>query len=72
VEVKFVQQPQGEKERMEFFHFVFGVWLKEKLETGEFVPSPKIQVIEGGLESVQKGLDEWRKGVSGVKVVLEI
>jgi NADPH:quinone reductase-like Zn-dependent oxidoreductase len=72
VEVKFVQQPQGEKERMEFFHFVFGVWLKEKLETGEFVPSPKIRVIEGGLESVQKGLDEWRKGVSGVKVVLEI
>jgi hypothetical protein len=43
---------------MEFSHFVFGAWLKEKLETGEFVPSPKIQVIEGGLESVQKGLEE--------------
>ena len=52
---------------MLFFHLVFGVWLK-----GEFVPSPKIQVVEGGLESVKKGLDELKKGVSGVKLVLEV
>jgi NADPH:quinone reductase-like Zn-dependent oxidoreductase len=72
VEAQFVVWPKDEEERMEFTHFVFGVWLKEKLETGEFVPSPKIQVIEGGLESVQKGVDEWKKGVSGVKLVLEV
>lgn len=72
MEVKFVGAPTDEKERMEFFHFVFGVWLKEKLEKGEFVPSPKIQVVEGGLESAQKGLEKLKKGVNGVKLVLEV
>ena len=72
VEVKFVAAPQGEKERTEHFHFVFGVWLKEKLENGGFVPSPKVQVVEGGLESIDKGLDVLKKGVSGVKLVIEV
>ena len=71
VEVKFVASPVDVKERTEFFRFVFGVWLKEKLEKGEFVPSPKVRVVEGGLEAANKALDEWRKGVSGVKLVLE-
>jgi len=72
VEVKFVAAPADEGERMEFFHFVFGVWLKERLEKGEFVPSPKVKMVEGGLEGVSKGLDELKKGVSGVKLVLEV
>ena len=72
VEVKFVLPPPGEEERTEYNHFVFGVWLKEKLEKGEFVPSPKVQVVEGGLESINKGLDLLREGVSGVKLVLEV
>ena len=72
VEVKFVAAPVEMKERTEFFHFVFRVWLKEKLETGGFVPSPKIKVIDGGLESVNEALDELKKGVSGVKLVLEV
>jgi hypothetical protein len=72
VEVKFVAAPRDAKERTEHFHFVFGVWLKKKLEAGEFVPSPKVKVIEGGLESANKGLDELKKGVSGVKLVLEV
>ncbi|KAK9353251.1 chaperonin 10-like protein [Lipomyces doorenjongii] len=72
VVVKFITPPSGEKERAEFFHHVFRVWLKEKLVNGEFVPSPKVQVLEGGLEGIQNGLDRWRKGVSGVKLVLEV
>lgn len=72
VDVTFVAASEVEEERLEFIHFVFGIWLKEKLENGEFVPSPKIQVVDGGLESAQKGLDELKKGVSGVKLVLEI
>lgn len=55
VEVKFVTAPTDEKKRTEFFHFVFGVWLKEKLERGEFVASPKVQLVGGGLEAAQKG-----------------
>ena len=72
VEVKFVAAPKDEKERTEHFQFVFGVWLKEKLEKGEFVPTSKVQVVEGGLESINKGLDELKKGVSGVKLVVEV
>lgn len=72
VEVKFVMAPQDEKERTEHFHYCFGVWLKEKLGNGEFVPSPKVQVVEGGLASIDKGLDELKKGVSGVKLVVGV
>ena len=72
VEVKFVKAPDGEMEREEHLHFIFGVWLKQKLEKGEFVPSPKVQVVEGGLELIDKGLDTLKQGVSGVKLVLEI
>ncbi len=72
VEAAFVAAPLGEKEKTDFFHFVFRVWLKEKLATGEYVPSPKTQVVEGGLESAQKALDDLKKGVSGVKLVLEV
>lgn len=72
VEAKFVLPPPDEKERMELFHFIFGVWLKEKLEKGEFMPSPKVQVVEGGLQSINQGLDMLREGVSGVKLVLEV
>jgi NADPH:quinone reductase-like Zn-dependent oxidoreductase len=72
VDVTFVQAPANEEERTEFFHFVFRVWLKERLENGEFVPSPKIKVVGKGLESLQKGLDELKQGVSGVKLVVEL
>lgn len=72
VEVKFVSAPADEKERDEHFHFAFGVWLKEKLEKGGFVPSPKAKVIDGGLESANKALDELKGGVSGMKLVLEV
>lgn len=72
VQVTFVAPSDDVKERTEHFHFVFRVWLKEKLEKGEFVPSPKVQVVEGGLESANKALDQLKGGVSGVKLVLEI
>ena len=57
VEVKFVAAPEDGEERTEHFRFVFNVWLKERLEKGEFVPSPKVQVIGKGVESVQEGLN---------------
>jgi hypothetical protein len=33
------------EKRDDFFHFVFGQLLKKKLGSGEFVPSPNIQVV---------------------------
>ena len=72
VEVRFVAAPTDEKERTEFMHYVFNVWLKERLEKGEYVPSPHIKVVEGGLGAANKALDELKQGVSGVKLVLEV
>ena len=72
VEVEIVLAPANEEERTEFFRFVFRVWLKEKLEKGEFGPSPKIKVVDGGMESANKGLDELKNGVSGMKLLLEV
>jgi hypothetical protein len=72
VEVTYVEPPADETARTEFFSFVFNVWLKEKLERKEFIPSPSIRLVEGGLGAVNKGIDEWRGGVSGEKIVLEL
>ncbi|KAL9611559.1 MAG: hypothetical protein Q9167_003806 [Letrouitia subvulpina] len=72
IETRFVQPPLDEKERWKHMHFIFNVWLKEKLESGEFVPSPELRLVDGGLESVNEALDELSKGVSGVKLVLEL
>ena len=72
IEVKFISAPTDPRERTDFFHFVFNVWLKEKLENGQLVPSPKIKVVPGGLEAVNSALDELKAGVSGIKLVLEL
>ncbi|KAF8860069.1 GroES-like protein [Acephala macrosclerotiorum] len=73
VDVRNMNLPRDSPEAFQdHFHFIFNVWLKEKLESGEYVPSPGLQVVEGGLESLPKHLDTLKAGVSGVKLVLEI
>ena len=72
VEVKFVAAPTDERARTEFFAFVMNRWLQGKLETGAYRPSPAIKVVEGGLEGLNRGLDELKGGVSGTKLVVEV
>ncbi|KAI1404382.1 GroES-like protein [Hypoxylon fuscum] len=72
VDTKFVVASLDEKEQAEQFSFWMNVWLKEKLEKGEIVPSPKIEVVEGGLYGINKGLDMLKVGVSCTKLVLEL
>lgn len=72
VDAQFVQPPSDHQVGAKLYHFIFRIWLKEKLEKGEIVASPKVKVIEGGLNSAQKALDELKAGVSGVKLVLEV
>ncbi|KAL8849117.1 MAG: hypothetical protein Q9221_005886 [Calogaya cf. arnoldii] len=72
VEIKLVAAPTEEKPQTEFFAFVMNQWLKEKLERGEYKSSPAIKVVDGGLDGLNKGLDELKAGVSGTKLVLEI
>ncbi|KAI2463496.1 GroES-like protein [Annulohypoxylon bovei var. microspora] len=71
IEAKFVAASTDENERGEQFSFWFNIWLKEKLEKGEIVPSPKIQLVDGGLQGINKGLDILDAGVSCTKLVLE-
>ncbi|KAG4218702.1 hypothetical protein PC116_g32818, partial [Phytophthora cactorum] len=72
VEAKFVAAAVDENARKEQFSFIFNTWLKERLEKREIVPSPRIQVVEGGLHGVNKGLDILKAGVSATKLVLEL
>lgn len=72
VDMVFVAAPNDEAERLEFSRFVFQEWLGDKLATGAFKPSPTVKVIDGGFEGLNKGLDELKQGVSGVKFVVEV
>lgn len=72
VEAKFIMAPTDKPEQTKFFAFVFNDWLDGKLQKGEFRPSPGIQLVDGGLEGLSKGLDVLKAGVSGKKVVLEL
>ncbi|KAI6081026.1 GroES-like protein [Hypoxylon rubiginosum] len=72
IDTKFVVASLEEEEQAEQFSFWMNVWLKEKLEKNEIVPSPKIQVVEGGLHGINKGLAILKAGVSCTKLVIEI
>lgn len=51
---------------------VWANWVPEALEKGLLKAMPPPIVIKGGLESVQKGYDDQRKGVSFGKIVIEL
>lgn len=72
VESAFVQAPHDPEGRVERLSWIFGSWLQESLAAKRLVASPKIKVIEGGLESANKALDELKAGVSCTKLVIEI
>ena len=51
------------------------VWRKyipEALAAGKFHPKPDAEILEGGLEKVQDGVNILRKGVSAKKIVIEL
>ena len=51
---------------------IWGDYIPAALKTGQFMPAPKPLLVGKGLESVQKGLDRQKKGVSARKVVVEL
>ncbi|KAI8620538.1 chaperonin 10-like protein [Chytriomyces sp. MP71] len=71
VAVEFVAPPEG-KARDDFFQFTFNQWAKEKLAQKLLVPSPRIELVPGGLSAVQGALDKLKAGVSGIKFVVEL
>ena len=52
--------------------WLFNNWLAEALVEKVYVPSPAIEIVEGGIEAVQKALDLHKKGLSGKKLVIPL
>ncbi|KAK4449797.1 chaperonin 10-like protein [Podospora aff. communis PSN243] len=63
------EQLWGEKE--DFANWLYGQALPVWLAEGKILPGNP-RVIGGGLEGIQNGLDELKKGVSGEKLVVEL
>lgn len=53
-------------------HILWAEYVPEALASGQLKCLPEPMVVGKGLESIQKGLDENKKGVSAKKVVIEL
>jgi len=78
LEASFILPPTDELERKKWMHFVLGQWLSKVLEDKKYKPSPKPKLFKsvaptsGGLKSIEEALDELKKGVSGIKLIVEV
>lgn len=72
VETIFVQPSTGEDERLEQFRYWMGTWLRENLAKGSISPSPEPRVVGKGLGAINAGLDMLQRGVSCMKLVVEV
>lgn len=73
VKIRFVKCPDDAVERRAHMEWIGQVWLKEKLASGEYVPSGKMELFpERGLEALDRAVDKLKAGVSGTKIVLEL
>ncbi|KAI0440640.1 GroES-like protein [Xylaria telfairii] len=50
----------------------FHEWLQGGLRSGSIVPSPAIQIEDGGLEGLNAALDKLKAGVSATKIVVRV
>jgi hypothetical protein len=51
---------------------IYGDFLPAALKSGQVVPAPRPKVIGHGLEHLQAGFDELKKGVSATKLVVTL
>lgn len=56
----------------EFGHWLFNEWLEKSLVDKTFVPSPTVEKVDGGIQSVQRALDIHANGLSGKKLVITL
>ncbi|KAL6232756.1 hypothetical protein BDW75DRAFT_216864 [Aspergillus navahoensis] len=72
VKVEFVMPPMEPTAQARHFDEVFQGWLKPGLEKGTVVPSPRVKVVEYGLEGLNVALDIMKQGVSAMKLVVKV
>ncbi|RFU25788.1 hypothetical protein B7463_g10552, partial [Scytalidium lignicola] len=59
-------------ENKEFGAWLFNDFLEGGLQSGEYVPSPEVEVVAGGLSGLSAGLDKLMAGVSGKKLMVTL
>ena len=73
VELRAVASENLWSTQLELSTWLFHEFLPVSLEKGRLVASPKLRIVEGGLEGLQGAMDELKKGgVSGEKLVVEL
>ncbi|KAG9231562.1 zinc-binding oxidoreductase-like protein CipB [Amylocarpus encephaloides] len=72
VEIVFVNGLDPGMVDLDIGDAVWRKYMPEALAAGKFQPKPDAEILEGGLEKVQEGIDILRKGVSGKKIVIEL
>ncbi|KAL1847665.1 hypothetical protein VTK73DRAFT_10300 [Phialemonium thermophilum] len=53
-------------------NWLFKEFIPSGLKDGSFVPSPKLELLDGGLGGLQAGLNKLKAGVSARKLVLKV
>ncbi|KAL8989128.1 MAG: hypothetical protein Q9169_008427 [Polycauliona sp. 2 TL-2023] len=71
-EIKFTFPPIDPDEKNKHIAKCFQIWLKEGLSSGAVVPSPRVQIVPGGIAGLNDALDTLKAGVSGTKVVVSV
>ncbi|CCG85061.1 protein of unknown function [Taphrina deformans PYCC 5710] len=61
-----------EKDEEEVATWLFNKTLAQLLADGDYRPSPAIQIVEGGLEGIEKALELHAAGISGKKLVIPL
>ena len=59
-------------ERPDVGEWFFNDWLSDALEKKTVIPTPKIEIVDGGIRSTQKVWDMLKAGVSGKKLVIQV
>lgn len=72
VETIFIRPSWDPQERLAQFQYWMGTYLRKNLAEGAIRPSPEPKVVGKGVGAINAGLDMLRKGVSCVKLVVEI
>ncbi|KAJ5296132.1 hypothetical protein PENANT_c021G11576 [Penicillium antarcticum] len=71
-QITFNLPSMDEAARNKHISKVFNGWLKTGLQSGEVIPSPTIQIEDGGLCGINAALDKLKNGVSGTKIVVPL
>lgn len=59
-------------DQAELGQWFFNEYLEKTLMDGSIVSAPKVELVPGGIDGLQKALDRSKAGVSGRKLVVEV